>query len=213
MESLKKLINDNEITRNNDLSEYLGLDYVETTVGSNGYPQSLNWAMTSDSIAQLLKAKESLEQEGYEVEELFLKKKDGQQLWNRSNTYIKKGQMQIASDQDYYIDLDYNTSIDELIQEVKEFWYGGDQDHLKELALDAVEDQSVESVAEFMDTIIKEAKSFIEEAGEEGVIRVFVNNNDLKHIDYTVTDDQTGYSYDSSSYQVAIRVSNFDIDN
>ena len=106
MENLTETLKNKFFANNADLAQFLGLDYVETTTGMNGYPEHIQNAIISESIETLLETQTALEDAGYEVEQLYLHKKDGWNLWNRTNTYIQKGQMCIELGQDWTFDFD-----------------------------------------------------------------------------------------------------------
>jgi len=65
-----------------DISEHEGLDYVETTTGSNGYPENLKFAIVGFKTFE--QAQEIADKYGLDIESF--KRKDGWQLWSRNGS-------------------------------------------------------------------------------------------------------------------------------
>lgn len=193
----RKEIEKNYITNNAELAQLFGLDYQETTIGANGYPSGLNWAITSDSIQKLINLKEQLQKEGYEVEELELHARDGWNLWNRRNAYLRTGIYTQQNDSDYAMMLDMSNEVAELKKEIFNTFYGNIE--------------NIDFIEEFneLELMVKSVNDFYEEIQhEEGKSTIFYSPNAPYSygIDYIVSDDTAGYSYDTHSYQLAIRV-------
>lgn len=192
----KQKIEELNITDNSDLAQTFNLDYEETTTGRNGYPENINWAITSSSISELIELKEHLEGQGYKVEELELHKKDGWSLWSRGNDILKLGKYTIAKDTDYVVKLDMNEDEGDIKNDILETLFG-DPDLLE---IESFED---------LERIVKSVNDFFSEIeSEEGNITVFYSPDNNYAIDYVVSEDTNGYSYDSNYYKLAIRVTN-----
>lgn len=191
-----------EIANNADFAQTFNFDYEETTTGRNGYPENLNWAITSDSITELIELKEQLESQGYEVEELELHKKAGWSLWSRIEAFLEIGKYTIAKDTDFTLSLDMSKDEEVLKNEIFETLFGSS--YLSEI----IEDYGFVKLEE----IVKTVNDFFEEIeSEEGEITVFYRPDNDYSIEYIVSEDTNGYSYDSNYYKLAIRVFDFDL--
>lgn len=201
----KSDIKANQIESTVELADFYNLDYVETSSESNGYPNNLEWAIIADTISELLEIKEQLKNAGFNVQEYFLHKKNGWQLWSRQNTYLEKGQMTIASDSDWYWDFDM-TDLDEVKKEVYEmFWC--DEEQMKEIANEQVEDGIYDTLKEALNEYAEQVQFFINQLPKDGgQIRVFYDPNQDYAIDYIVTEESTYYYNDTNHYRLAIAV-------
>ena len=196
----REILKSLDITTNSELAQTFYFDFEETTTGNNGYPKNLNWALTSDSIKELINLKEHLINQGYEVEELELHKKAGWSLWSRTNDILKLGKYTIAKDTDYTIVLNMDKEISEIKNDILETLFGSS---------DLLEIETFED----LENIVKKVNDFFSEIeSEEGTITVFYSPDNDYSINYVVSDDTNGYSYDSNYYKLAIRVVDFDID-
>jgi hypothetical protein len=67
----------------NEIANEYNISVVETTIGTNGYPSNLQFALTDfESYEQYCEIKDK-----YNLQEISLHKKDGWQLYNRKSTY------------------------------------------------------------------------------------------------------------------------------
>lgn len=67
----------------NEIANEYDISIVETTIGTNGYPRNLQFALTDfESYEQYCEIRDK-----YNLQELSLHKKDGWQLWERNNTW------------------------------------------------------------------------------------------------------------------------------
>lgn len=81
MEQVITLENEREILEN--IANEYDISLVETTIGMNGYPKQLRYALTDfKSFEQYCEIKDK-----YHLDELNLHRKDGWQLWERNNTW------------------------------------------------------------------------------------------------------------------------------
>ena len=196
----REILKSLDITTNSELAQTFYFDYEETTTGRNGYPENLNWVLTSDSISELIELKKQLEIQGYEVEELELHKKAGWSLWSRGNDILKLGKYTIAKDTDYSIKLDMNEDEEDIKNNILETLFG---------TTDLLEIESFED----LEMIVKNVNDFFSEIeNEEGTVTVFYSPDNDYSIEYVVSEDTNGYTYDSNYYKLAIRVVDFDID-
>lgn len=199
---MKKLV---ELTRedvvncgsNSELATLLGLSYEDTTIGMNGYPECVNQAIVSGSIIELDQLADKLEALGFDVERLELHKRDGWHLWNRTSMpFFQQGQYQNANERDFTFDY-------------KAEW---DDEKAKENIFQAFfSERDPESFGE-MEAIIAEVNEYYEEMSNyDEDTRFFFSETDMS-IMYGISSDAAGYSYDTHSYQLAIRISDFEID-
>jgi predicted RNA binding protein YcfA (HicA-like mRNA interferase family) len=170
-----------------DIAEMHGLTATETTTASNGYPQGLRYALTDfESITQLKDLADQLTAEGREVEEVILHKRDGWQLWARSNGSVTHGMYRQQSSNDWTVDIAPNDDTHEIAREL----------------VGIVEDSSEEltNIAE------RFAKYLKNEQRQDMTVTVFYDPNQNYRVDYCATDETTGYSYDTHSYKVGLLI-------
>lgn len=90
-----------------DIAETNGLEVVETTTGSNGYPRELRLALTGFESASHLHEVEEM----YKMEAVELARRAGHELWNRSHAgYVEPYDMAEVYDDDsnrIYFDEDF----------------------------------------------------------------------------------------------------------
>jgi hypothetical protein len=189
-----------DILENNstqELSSLIGLNYLNTTTGSNGYPQNTNYAIIADTITELEEVAEKLESLGCSISKLELTKRDGWSFWNRSSLDFSKGHYHnYVSDQDYTVDIDCDEmDEDEIKQELFNVIVGDGS---------AIEDY--ERLSHYSNII---NNLFDEIEYSEGNRRFFLDANNDYSIDYSVSDEDTGYNYDTRHYQLAIAIDEF----
>lgn len=81
MEKIITIENERKILEN--IANEYDISLVETTIGMNGYPKQLRYALTDfKSFEQYCEIKDK-----YNLDELNLHRKDGWQLWERNNTW------------------------------------------------------------------------------------------------------------------------------
>ena len=166
-----------------DLDElYPELTRVETTIGSNGYPEQLKYAYYLDDKDELMKLVSKLEADGYNITELLLRRKNGQQLWNREESYFNSVDFSIAKDSDYVLSINMDNSEDEIKEEIKTTLFYDDEDLMNDI------------IDEFYNEL----------RGETGGVTVFYDPNNDDNIDYIIRENDTGYhDGDVTSYQMA----------
>lgn len=179
---------------NIDVDElYSQLTRVETTIGSNGYPKSLEYAYYCDNRTELKDIIEELEQEGYEITELFLRKRDGQMLWNREYRNHFSIDFEIVNDSDWCMSLDMSDSEERIKEDIDINLIGDDEDYREELGQ--------EEIDRIVNSFYDDVKRY------EGDITVFYCPEHENDIDYVITDHCTGYhDGDVTSYQMAFSV-------
>lgn len=183
---------------NANLAEALGLEYVETTIERNGYPNNLKFAMISESIDELNETADYLEKLGFEVDKYILHKKDGWHLWSRANeNFFEKGQFMQVEDSDYCFDFVYEDKPKLTKKELFSFFYGDRNEF---------DDELLETLDHKIDEL------FNEMAFHKKDTRFFVDM-DEKAIEYSVSEDDAYYSYDTNHYQLAIMVEDFNIED
>ncbi len=176
-----------ELGSNDMLAEALGLDYVSTTIGMNGYPECVKYAITSDSIKELNDTIEYLEKLGFEVDKFELHKKDGWGLWNRTSVWgFEVGQYQTVSDQDWYFDFNPEWSEEE--------------------AKKAIAEETTD-IEEIVDALYEEM------AYADNETRFFLDANNNYAIEYGVSKDSASYAYDTHNYQLSIMVTEFNLED
>jgi len=189
-ELTKKDILDNNSIQ--ELSGLIGMDYLNTTTGMNGSPQNTNYAIIADTITELEELAEKLKSLGCDVSKLELTKKDGWSLWNRCRLDFAKGQYyKQVSDQDYTIDIDSEIDEDAIKQELFDIIVGDSS---------AIEDYS--KLAYYHSAI---ENLFNEIEYLEGSRRFFLDPNNWC-VDYSISEEDTGYSFDTRHCQLAISI-------
>lgn len=176
---------------NSDIAKLIGLEYVETTTGMDGYPSSVNQAMVSGSIIELDQLADRLEALGFDVYRLELHKRDGWHLWSRTYLpFFRQGQYQNANERDFTFDY-------------KAEW---DDEEAKEEIFQALfSNRDPETFGE-MEAIITGVNDYHEEMSYyDEDTRFFFSETDMS-IMYGISSDAAGYSYDTHSYQLAVRV-------
>ena len=174
---------------------YPQLTRVETTTGSNGYPQNLSYVYYCDSRNEMKEIISELVAEGYEVNELFLRRRNGQQLWNRDNCIHNNVNLGHASEQDWYMHLDMNDTEENLRDTIFDFLIGDDEDYIEDIGRKEVK---------------RRVDSFYDEIScckGEGSTYIFYSPDQDNRVDYVITEDCTGYhDGDVTSYQMAFEV-------
>lgn len=159
----------------------MNLKEAETTIGLNGHLKSLERAYYHDDINTMLDAMRKLKDLGFEINELFLKRKDGQFLWNRKKYFFHDNSgLKIENDTDYTLFLDTNESE----KEIK-----------KEIAIQLYTD-NVEDVNCIFDELFL----------HQGKCTVFYDRINGLSVKYVIYESSTGYSYDTNNYQLAFSV-------
>lgn len=177
-----------------DLDEvYVNLEKVETTVGSNGYPSKLQWAYYCENRSEMEEIIEDLEYKGFEVEELFLSKKNGQQLWNRDRVPHRLVNLFHEDSQSYAIFIDTDSGEENIKLTIDSVLIGDDEEFREELGQDKID--------EIVESFYKEIPL------NKGVIKVFYDPEQDNRVDYIITEESTGYhDGDVTSYQMAFSV-------
>ena len=181
---------------------YPNLTRVETTVGINGYPSHLQYAYHCDSRKEMKEIIEDLRQHGHEVDELFLRKRNGQQLWSRELRDHFSIDLTLSNERDYTWSFNMDESEDVIKEDIKEMLYSGDEDIIEEKGYELVEKE------------INDFYSEISHRKGEGPIIVFYDPSNGNWVDYIITEDCTGYhDGDVTSYQMAFTVYEKDEDD
>lgn len=175
-----------------ELSGLIGMDYLNTTTGMNGYPQNTNYAIIADTITELEELAKKLKTLDCNVLKLELTKKDGWSLWNRYRLDFAKGQYyKQVSDQDYTIDIDCEMDDYQIKQELFDIIVGDSS---------AVEDYSkLAYYHSVIENLFNEIKCL------EGSRRFFIDANNWC-VDYSISEEDAGYSFDTRHYQLAISI-------
>lgn len=174
---------------------YPGLERVETTTGYNGYPSNLHWAFYSDSRKEMEEVIENLRNDGHEVNELFLNKKNGHQLWNRDYRNHFSIDLTLSNDSDWSLSLDIDESIEDIKNWLELCLIGDDEEYREALGEEEIE------------RMVNDFYSQISHYKGKGEIHVFYDGNNDNSVDYVVTDDSTGYhDGDVTTYQMAFEV-------
>ena len=174
---------------------YPQLTRVETTIGTNGYPRGLEWAFYADSRKEMETIIEELESKGHEVEELFIRKRDGHSLWNRDRRNHVFIELDIAEDFDWTMSLDMDDSEEDIKQSIFDSLIGDGEDYIEDIG----RKEADRRVNDFYDEV-KYLK-------DRGGITVFYRPDYDNDIDYIITEDCTGYNDgDVTTYQMAFSV-------
>lgn len=177
----------------NDLdNDYPQLTRVETTMGTNGYPKSLEYAYYCDSREEMKSIIEDLENEGYEVTELYLRRRSGQQLWNREYRVHSLIELDLVRDSDYVMTLDMDREQEEIERDIFDSLIGDDEDYIEDIGREEA-DRRVDAFYES-----------VEHLKDKGSITVFYRPDYDNSVDYIITKDCTGYyDGDVTTYQMA----------
>ena len=174
---------------------YPQLTRVETTIGTNGYPKGIQYAYYCDSRKEMEEVIEDLHYNGYEVVELMLRKRNGQQLWNRSLQHHSSVILDRTRDTDWTICLDMDDKEEDIKSLIFDCLIGDDEDYIKDIGLE----EANRRVNNFYDEI-KYLKDY-------GGITVFYQPDSDNDVDYIITEDSTGYhDGDVTTYQMAFSV-------
>lgn len=148
-----------------DIAEQEGFDIIETTTGTNGYPQNLKLAIVgfeNFEDAQALADKYNLDVQSFE-------KRDGWQLWSRNNrTMFEAYKLDVWRDfGDNYNEVDADVIIDSIKDNIDNLEYKDVADYLREQAniLEEIENAEEDEVVvtymgEYYDTLPRESMSF-----------------------------------------------------
>lgn len=179
---------------NIDVGElYPQLTRVETTIGSNGYPKGLQFAYHCESRKEMAEIVEELTNSGHDVTELMLRKRNGQQLWNRDLQNHFSVDFETANDFDSCINLDMDNGEFHIKYDIEAVLIGDDEDHREELGQ--------EKIDKIVDDFYEDVKYHI------GRIKVFYRPDYDNDVDYVITEDCTGYyDGDVTTYQMAFSV-------
>lgn len=187
-----------ELGHNAQLADALGLEYVETTTGTNGYPRNLKHAIVSGSIRELNELSDYLESLGFEVDKLELHRRDGWGLWERSSIpFFEEGVYLIADEQDFTFDYDPDWTEEEAKDELCEFICG---------------DSPVDNHAKLVMWLNKIDAYYEEMSSYDEPTTFFLDGVNDMSIMYGISKDNAGYSYDTHHKQLAIHV-NFNQEN
>lgn len=169
------------------IQDIYDLEIVETTIGTNGYPSRVRPALTCDSISTLQKVLD----ENENLESVWLHKRDGWSLWERSNGgYLDPETFMKESEIEYSIKLvcDENTTIEDVFVAIFGYdWY------------------EYQSTKDIIGSISNWENGEWGDLIREGFVgQVFYNPFNDYAIDYAVQVDQNGYCYDTHHYKYGI---------
>lgn len=179
-----------------DLTDlYPSLKRVETTIGRNGYPQKLQYAYYCDSKEEMKHIVEELKSEGENVEELFIHKKNGWNLWCREILIHDCINLGLVGDSDSAIYLDMDKEEEEIKEDIFLSLIGDDEDFIADVG------------REFCDKKVDSFYSDIKNYKNKGEVVVFYDANNEDYVEYVITDDTSGYhDGDVTTYQMAFTV-------
>lgn len=179
------------------VADMFGIEVVETTVGMNGYPKNLKRVLSGfDNVSQCLGLRDILIGQGHSVDDLMLHKKYGWDLWERSNAYISKGMFKGAKDGDWYVDIHIDDDSDEVAFSI--IYHNDIFTNYREMLRVGYQ---VQDMAELLESILSE----IEDDGLQ-MARVFYSPDQNYRVEYVISDETVGYSYDTHIYEVALDV-------
>ena len=175
-----------------ELADEFEVGTTETTIGMNGYPKGVDLVLTDfDTITSLNAVCEGLKGmlPNSEVHIIELSRRDGQDLWNRTDCTANKGKYAMVNDTDWTVVFDPET------------------DNAEELAFEVVcEDRDTTSYETLMlmCEIMEAFKEELEAIDEKS--RIFYDPDNNYTIKYIVTDESTGYSYDTHNTKLGIMI-------
>jgi hypothetical protein len=175
---------------------YPELTRVETTVGNNGYPLHLQYAYYCDSKKETEEIIEDLRNHGHEVQELYLRRRNGHQLWNRELRDHSLIKLDRVGEYDWAITLDMNGDEEDIKSDILTYIIGEDLEY-------------IDSLGDEVNLIVEDFYSDIKRFKGKGFITVFYDpdNGNYNMVDYVITEDCTGYhDGDVTSYQMAFTV-------
>lgn len=183
------------ISRIQDLADEFGIDWAETTEGTNGYPTNLKPCLTSfNSISQFEEVEVELKSRGYEVTSICIRQKDGWALWNWSSCCVKKGMYCMVGDNDWSVEVDPSADSDEvafnLIVSGREF-----SDH-----------GEFNKVIKHYEDFSSDLSLHMSPDDHKGTFTVFYNPDNNYMIERVANDETTGFYKDTWMEQIAMFV-------
>lgn len=163
---------------------------VDTTTGTNGYPQKLRVAYTADTMGELRTLHDRAKDGGYNVQVVRLHRRDGWALWGRLVPWngLEDDNWTQAGPSDHPIVIDPDTDP-------------------QELAFDAVGSTDIRSASDLHETS-RRVRQLAHELPDPGDLcegeKWYVFLGDDGCIDYTVKTGQNGYSFDTHHYKTGL---------
>jgi hypothetical protein len=179
-----------------EYSEDNGLDYVETTNQSNGYPSNLRYALTFESISELESHAEKLSEQGQDCQRVMLHRMYGWNLWHRQGADVRKGMFRKATSSQSTTEIDICDSADEIAFRIVTGYTQFDT--LQEL-------QRTTEQCIFFRNEIEDILSELEDNDQQSAT-VFYDPDQDYRIDYYATDETASYTYDTYQYKVGLIV-------
>lgn len=178
-----------------ELAAYLGLRCVETTIGTNGYPLDCSTAIIAENMEDLISLRDKVDSLGFTVYELDLFSRNGWHFWNRSSAnYLELGYYKrYVSDQDYYIDIDFDAL---------------GEDEIKENLFQLIycDFSNFDNYSDLISAKDRIEEIYTEIEGLTGNQRIFFDANNSWYVDYIISDETTHYSYDNKHYMVGLHI-------
>ena len=165
---------------------------LDITKGMNGYPQNVREAITADTVTELKEMHNQHVRNGHDVKYVELFKKNGWGLWNYSEILTIGESFQIVGEQDWAIKVEKSFTPTQTAQQIV---CGG-------MSEDEITDPHRKLVSEVASDI--EMMLPVNEDWESATI--FYDPEQEYEIDYIITDETIGYSYDNKNYQYGIIV-------
>jgi hypothetical protein len=154
---------------------------VDTTTDRNGYPRNERKAIIADTRTELAQAQADLIAQGYEVEEVYLHRRNGQNHFHRVGTSHSMIDFAQENNADTTLKISAQTHVDSMMSE-----HYGDEWFTQKSHRDELKDE-LEMIQEGLE-------------GDE-LATVFVDSFGLL---YFVTTESAGYSYDMNCYHLGL---------
>lgn len=163
---------------------------VYTTTDLNGYPRNERTAIIAETRTELAQIKSDLIAQGHEVEEVYLHRRAGQGHWHRTGTAHFQIDFATSNDADTKLEITAQTQVDSMMSEqYPDDWFDEDS-HRQELK------DELEMIQDSLE-------------GDEKAT-LFLDGFGLL---YYVTNESTGYTYDTHEYQLGFLVNEIDSDD
>src|SRR5690625_1109314 len=211
-------------TTTKEVANNLGLNYVSTTTEQNIYQRDLKHVIIADTVEEILQLKESLQNQGYNVEEWYLTKNKYNKIWIRKEpTVIKRGYFlnkEIKNDNSLIID--WAEGKEKVEEKVRDIFYQNESRFESEVNrylqrysdssedTDIPENGSPEFSQQAKDlaknNLLSPVRDFLKEVPKAGKVRVQYLPGDKNRVKRFVTENSTKYRVKEDDYIIGISV-------
>lgn len=208
-------------TTTKEVANNLGFTYVSTTTEQNIYPRDLKHVIIADTIEETLKLKESLQNQGYNVEEWYLTKNKYNKIWVRKEpTVIKRGfflNKEIKNDNSIIID--WTDGKEKVEEKVRDLFYQNESRFEAEVNKylqrhsdfsDEPENethqfsQQAEDLAK--NNLLAPVRDFLKEVPKAGKVKIQYLPGDKNRVKRFVTENSTKYRVKEDDYIIGLSI-------